>query len=104
MVNHNPRHPGGLHDPQFMQTALASKCSPATPWARVWNHLRCSQLALADKPAGLAVCALAWPGLEKADLMLDALKRKLPPTVSAELVTAVPQFSTFRQKRRQGDT
>ncbi|MFN8683591.1 DUF6088 family protein [Paracoccus sp. P2] len=53
------------------------------------------QLALADKPAGQAVRALAWLGPEKADLALDALKQKLPPTAFAELVTAAPQFPTW---------
>ncbi|RJL15833.1 DUF6088 family protein [Paracoccus siganidrum] len=53
------------------------------------------QLALADKPAGQAVRALAWLGPEKADLALNALKRKLPPAAFMELVTAAPQFPAW---------
>ena len=53
------------------------------------------QLALADRPAGQAVRALAWLGPEKAETALKALKRKLPPTAFGELVAAAPQFPTW---------
>ncbi|KFC64496.1 hypothetical protein FF80_03119 [Devosia sp. LC5] len=53
------------------------------------------QLALADRPAGQAVRALAWLGPEKAEAALQALKRKLPPTAFGELVAAAPQFPTW---------
>ena len=53
------------------------------------------QLALADRPAGQAVRALAWLGPEKAESALKALKRKLPPTAFGELVAAAPQFPTW---------
>ena len=53
------------------------------------------QLALADRPAGQAVRALAWLGPENAEMALMALKRKLPPTAFGELVAAAPQFPTW---------
>lgn len=53
------------------------------------------QLALADRPAGQAVRALAWLGPENAESALMALKRKLPPTAFGELVAAAPQFPTW---------
>lgn len=53
------------------------------------------QLALADRPSGQAVRALAWLGPEKAESALKALKRKLPPTAFGELVAAAPQFPTW---------
>lgn len=53
------------------------------------------QLALADRPAGQAVRALAWLGPEQAESALKALKRKLPPTAFGELVAAAPQFPTW---------
>lgn len=53
------------------------------------------QLALADRPAGQAVRALAWLGPEQAESALTALKRKLPPTAFGELVAAAPQFPTW---------
>ena len=39
------------------------------------------QLALANRPAGEAVRALAWLGPEKAEAALTTLKRKMPPGV-----------------------
>lgn len=53
------------------------------------------QLALANRPAGQAVRALAWLGPEQAETALMALKRKLPPTAFEELVAAAPQFPTW---------
>lgn len=53
------------------------------------------QLALADRPAGQAVRALAWLGPEKAEGALRTLKRKLPPPAFGELVAAAPQFPTW---------
>lgn len=53
------------------------------------------QLAMARRPAGEAVRALAWLGPEKAEAALKALKRKLPPAVFSELVTAAPQLPTW---------
>ena len=53
------------------------------------------QLALADRPSGQAVRALAWLGPEKAESALKALKRKLPPSAFGELVAAAPQFPTW---------
>lgn len=53
------------------------------------------QLALADRPAGQAVRALAWLGPEQAETALETLKRKLPPTAFGELVAAAPQFPTW---------
>src|SRR3546814_9845433 len=42
------------------------------------------QLALAHKPAGEAVRALAWLGPEKAEAALKTLRRKLPPSTRSE--------------------
>ncbi|MBX3571658.1 MAG: type IV toxin-antitoxin system AbiEi family antitoxin domain-containing protein [Mesorhizobium sp.] len=53
------------------------------------------QLALADRPAGEAVRALAWLGPEKAEAALQALKRKLPSTTFQELVAVAPQLPTW---------
>lgn len=53
------------------------------------------QLALADRPAGRAVRALAWLGPEGAESALRMLKRKLPPAAFGELVAAAPQFPTW---------
>ncbi|MGE0371009.1 MAG: DUF6088 family protein [Gammaproteobacteria bacterium] len=53
------------------------------------------QLALADKPAGEAVRALAWLGPEQAEPALKKLKRTLPPSAFEELVAAAAQFPTW---------
>jgi hypothetical protein len=53
------------------------------------------QLAMAHRPAGQAVRALAWLGPEKAEAALQTLKRKLPPSAFSELVTAAPQMPTW---------
>lgn len=52
------------------------------------------QLALAHRPAGQAVRALAWLGPERAESALQTLKRKLPPAAFSELVAAAPQLPT----------
>ncbi|WP_018240826.1 DUF6088 family protein [Ensifer sp. BR816] len=59
------------------------------------KHVPRWQLALADRPAGMAVRALAWLGPEKADEALSRIKRKLPPGEFGELVAAAPQFPTW---------
>lgn len=59
------------------------------------RHVPRWQLALADRPAGVAVRALAWLGREKADEALSRIKRKLPPDAFGELVAAAPQFPTW---------
>jgi len=53
------------------------------------------QLAMADRPAGEAVRALAWLGPEKAEAALETLKQTLPPAAFDELVAAAPQFPTW---------
>jgi hypothetical protein len=53
------------------------------------------QLALAHRPAGEAVRALAWLGPEKAEAALKALKCKLAQTTFNELVAAAPQLPTW---------
>ena len=53
------------------------------------------QLALANKPAGEAVRALAWLGPGRAEAALRTLKRKLPPAVFSELVAVAPQMPTW---------
>ncbi|ARQ14474.1 hypothetical protein NXC12_PE00881 (plasmid) [Rhizobium etli] len=59
------------------------------------RHVPRWQLALADRPAGVAVRALAWLGPEKADEALSRIKRKLSPDAFGELVAAAPQFPTW---------
>lgn len=53
------------------------------------------QLAMAHRPAGQAVRALAWLGPERAESALQALKRKLSPAAFSELVAAAPQLPTW---------
>ena len=53
------------------------------------------QLALAQRPAGQAVRALAWLGPERADAALQSLRKKLPAEAFNELVAAAPQFPTW---------
>ena len=53
------------------------------------------QLALANRPAGEAVRALAWLGPEKAEAALQTLKRNLPPATFSELAAAAPQLPTW---------
>jgi len=53
------------------------------------------QLALAHKPAGEAVRALAWLGPAKAESALRILKRKLPSVAFSELVAAAPLLPTW---------
>jgi hypothetical protein len=53
------------------------------------------QLAMAHRPAGQAVRALAWLGPEKAEAALHTLKRKLPSSAFSELVAAAPQLPTW---------
>ncbi|OLP60158.1 hypothetical protein BJF93_14330 [Xaviernesmea oryzae] len=50
------------------------------------------QLAMAHRPAGQAVRALAWLGPERAESALQTLKRKLPPAAFSDLVAAAPQL------------
>lgn len=60
-----------------------------------FRHAPRWQLALAHKPAGQAVRALAWLGPEKAEPALQTIKRKLPAAAFRELVEAVPQLPTW---------
>jgi hypothetical protein len=53
------------------------------------------QLAMAHRPAGQAVRALAWLGPENAEASLKVLERKLPPSAFGELVAAAPQLPTW---------
>lgn len=53
------------------------------------------QLALANRPAGQAIRALAWLGPDKAEAALKTLKRKMPPGAFGELVAAAPQLPTW---------
>lgn len=59
------------------------------------RHVPRWQLAMAHRPAGQAVRALAWLGPEKAESALQTLKRKLPPAAFSELVAAAPQLPTW---------
>jgi hypothetical protein len=53
------------------------------------------KLAMAHRPAGEAVRALAWLGPLGAEGALKTLKRKLPPAAFNELVAAAPQLPTW---------
>lgn len=53
------------------------------------------QLTLANRPAGEFKRALAWIGPEKADAAIKTLKRKMPPGVFGNLITAAPQLPTW---------
>ncbi len=53
------------------------------------------QLALAGRPAGEVVRALAWLGPEKAEAAMRQLRRKLPPSELHELAAAAPQLPTW---------
>ena len=53
------------------------------------------QLALANRPAGEVVRALAWLGPERAEAALKTLKRRMPPGSFGELVAAAPQLPTW---------
>lgn len=53
------------------------------------------QLAMAHRPAGDVVRALAWLGPKKAGRALETLKRKLPQSAFDELVAVAPQLPTW---------
>ena len=53
------------------------------------------QLAMAHRPAGQALRALAWLGPERAETALQTLKRKLPPSEFSKLVAAAPQLPNW---------
>jgi hypothetical protein len=53
------------------------------------------QFALANRPAGEVVRALAWLGPGRAEAALKTLKRKMPPGSFGELVAAAPQLPTW---------
>lgn len=58
------------------------------------RHVPRWQLVLADRPAGVAIRALAWLGLERADTASRTLKCMLSPPDFSELVSAAPQLLT----------
>ncbi len=53
------------------------------------------QFALAQRPGGEAIRALAWLGPDRAETALQTLKRKLAPAAFNELVAAAPQLPTW---------
>ena len=59
------------------------------------KHVPRWQLALATKPAGLAIRALARLGPEKADEALPSIKRKLSAEAFGKLVAPAPQFPSW---------
>lgn len=59
------------------------------------KHVPRWQLSLANRPAGLAVRALAWLGPERAEEALSNIRRKLAPEAFSELVAAAPQLPTW---------
>ena len=60
-----------------------------------FRHAPRWQLALAERPAGKVLRALAWAGPDHADATLATLKRQLPPDAFAELVAIAPQLPTW---------
>jgi len=60
-----------------------------------FRHAPRWQLALAHRPAGEVVRALAWLGPDKAEDALTTLKKKLPTTTFNELVSAAAQLPTW---------
>jgi hypothetical protein len=61
----------------------------------VLRHAPRWKLAMAHRPAGAAVRALAWLGPAKVEGALKTLRRKLPPAAFNELVAAAPQLPTW---------
>jgi hypothetical protein len=59
------------------------------------RHAARWKLAMAHRPAGEAVRALAWLGPSGAEGALKTLKRKLPSAAFSELVSAAPQLPTW---------
>lgn len=59
------------------------------------RHAHPWQLALANRPAGAAIRALAWLGPENAQPALKALRRKLPNATFGELVATAPRLPTW---------
>jgi hypothetical protein len=53
------------------------------------------QLALANRPAGEAIRALAWLGPDKAEAALRTLRRKMSPEAFGELVAVAPRLPTW---------
>lgn len=53
------------------------------------------QFAMADRPAGEAVRALAWVGPEQAEHAVQTLKHKLSRPAFTELVAAAPQMPSW---------
>jgi len=60
-----------------------------------FRHAPRWQLALANRPAGEAVRALAWLGTEKAGAAAEVLRAKLSPTALSELLMAAPRLPTW---------
>ncbi|WP_459077144.1 DUF6088 family protein [Pseudoroseomonas sp. WGS1072] len=58
------------------------------------------QLALAQRPVGEAIRALAWLGPDRAEPALRTLKRRLPPAAFNELVAAAADM--VGAQRRKG--
>jgi Family of unknown function (DUF6088) len=53
------------------------------------------QLAMAGRPAGEAIRALAWLGEEQTETALRTLQRRLPSGALQEIVAARPQLPTW---------
>jgi hypothetical protein len=59
------------------------------------RHAPAWQLAMADRPAGEAVRALAWLGKSKAREALQSLQRSLSPDALSDIVRARAQLPTW---------
>jgi Family of unknown function (DUF6088) len=59
------------------------------------RHAPAWQLAMADRPAGEAVRALAWLGKSKANEALQSLQRNLSPDALSDIVRARAQLPTW---------
>jgi hypothetical protein len=53
------------------------------------------QLLLGDRPAGDAIRALVWLGLEAAETGMAAVKAKLTPTDRGDMVAVAPQLPSW---------
>jgi hypothetical protein len=69
--------------------AQAVELQHAPPW----------RLALASRPAGAALRALAWLGPRKAEKAMRALKRRLPESERRALSAASGRLPTWAAKR-----
>ncbi len=80
--------------PVYLTSGRSRRMSLGTQVVEL-RHAPRWQLALAERPAGKALRALAWAGPDQADATLATLKRQLPSDAFAELVAIAPQLPTW---------